>query len=124
VTVSHINQLKSPSPDLEPHLDQGLVSGPSQADVDLFNAAMRPELSVQQSHLSEQIASALSERLGATDKLSQQAARKMKRASTTDDPLEISQMSRSLSQYSLQMALTTKVVNKSAQALDKLTNLQ
>jgi type III secretion system YscI/HrpB-like protein len=33
-------------------------------------------------------------------------------------------MSRSLSQYSLQMALTTKVVNKSAQALDKLTNLQ
>jgi type III secretion system YscI/HrpB-like protein len=124
VTLSHINQLKSSSPDLEPSMDQGLVSAPSQADVDLFNAAMRPDMASQQSHLSEQIASALSERLGATDKLSQQAVRKMRNASTTDDPMEIVQMSRSLSQYSLQMALTTKVVNKSAQALDKLTNLQ
>ncbi|WP_092404552.1 type III secretion system inner rod subunit SctI [Pseudomonas sp. NFACC02] len=124
MTVSHINQLKPSSPDLEPSMDQGLVSAPSQADVDLFNAAMRPDMALQQSHLSEQIASALSERLGATDKLSQQAVRKMRNASTTDDPMEIVQMSRSLSQYSLQMALTTKVVNKSAQALDKLTNLQ
>jgi type III secretion system YscI/HrpB-like protein len=124
VTISHINQLKSSSLDLEPSMDQGLVSAPSQAEVDLFNAAMRPDMALQQSHLSEQIASALSERLGATDKLSQQAVRKMRNASTTDDPMEIVQMSRSLSQYSLQMALTTKVVNKSAQALDKLTNLQ
>lgn len=124
MTISHINQLKSSSLDLEPSMDQGLVSAPSQAEVDLFNAAMRPDMALQQSHLSEQIASALSERLGATDKLSQQAVRKMRNASTTDDPMEIVQMSRSLSQYSLQMALTTKVVNKSAQALDKLTNLQ
>lgn len=124
MTISHINQLKSSSLDLEPSMDQGLVSTPSQAEVDLFNAAMRPDMALQQSHLSEQIASALSERLGATDKLSQQAVRKMRNASTTDDPMEIVQMSRSLSQYSLQMALTTKVVNKSAQALDKLTNLQ
>lgn len=124
MTVSHLNQLKSSSPDLEPSMDQGLVSAPLQPDVDLFNAAMRPDMALQQSHLSEQIASALSERLGATDKLSQQAVRKMRNASTTDDPMEIVQMSRSLSQYSLQMALTTKVVNKSAQALDKLTNLQ
>jgi len=124
VTISHINQLKSSSLDLEPSMDQGLVSTPSQAEVDLFNAAMRPDMALQQSHLSEQIASALSERLGATDKLSQQAVRKMRNASTTEDPMEIVQMSRSLSQYSLQMALTTKVVNKSAQALDKLTNLQ
>ncbi|WP_296187445.1 type III secretion system inner rod subunit SctI [Pseudomonas sp. UBA1879] len=124
MTVSNVNQLKSPSPDLEQHLDQGLVSGPSQADVDLFNAAMRPDMALQQSHLSEQIAAALSERLGTMDKFSQQAVRKMKKAATTDDPLEIAQMSRSLSQYSLQMALTTKVVNKSAQAFDKLTNLQ
>lgn len=124
MTISHINQLKSSSLDLEPSMDQGLVSTPSQAEVDLFNAAMRPDMALQQSHLSEQIASALSERLGATDKLSQQAVRKMRNASTTEDPMEIVQMSRSLSQYSLQMALTTKVVNKSAQALDKLTNLQ
>jgi type III secretion system YscI/HrpB-like protein len=124
MTVSSINHLKSSSLDLEQHLDQGLVSGPSQADVDLFNAAMRPDPALQQSQLSEQIASALHERLGSMDKLSQQAVRRMKNATTSDDPLDIAQMSRSLSQYSLQMAMTTKVVNKSAQALDKLTNLQ
>jgi type III secretion system YscI/HrpB-like protein len=124
VTLSNVNQLKSPITDLEQHLDQGFVNGPLQADVDFFNASMRPEPSMQQSNVSEQIASALSDGLGSIDKLSQQAARRMKRASTTDDPLEISQMNRSLSQYSLQIALTTKVVSKSAQALDKLTNLQ
>lgn len=123
MTISQINQLKSSSPDLEHHLDQGLVSG-LQADVDLFNAAMRPDMAAQPSHLSEQIASALSERIGATDKLSQQAVRKMKTAASGDNPMDITQMSRTLSQYSLQTAVTTKVVNKSAQALDKLTNLQ
>ena len=124
MSISHLNAVKTPSPEVGEHLDQGLVSGPSQADVDLFSAAMRPDAVQGQNHLSEQVASALSERLGATDKLSQQAVRRMKNASTSDDPLDIAQMSRSLSQYSLQMALTTKVVNKSAQALDKLTNLQ
>ena len=124
MTISHLNQLKSSSLDLEQHLDQGLVSGPSQADVDLFNSAMRPDLAAQPSHLSEQIASALSERLGSTDKLSQQAVRNMKKAASGDNPMDITQMSRTLSQYSLQTAVTTKVVNKSAQAFDKLTNLQ
>jgi type III secretion system YscI/HrpB-like protein len=33
-------------------------------------------------------------------------------------------MSRALSQYSLQMAVTTKVVSKTGQALEKLTNMQ
>jgi type III secretion system YscI/HrpB-like protein len=124
VTISHINQLKSLSPDLGQHLDQGLLRGPSQSDVDLFNAAMRPDMAAQSSHLSEQIASALSERLGSTDKLSQRAIRNMKKAANGDNPMDITHMSRTLSQYSLQTAVTTKIVNKSAQALDKLTNLQ
>ncbi|WLG46816.1 type III secretion system inner rod subunit SctI [Pseudomonas sp. FP1740] len=124
MSISHINQLKSSSLDLGQHLDQGLLRGPSQSDVDLFNAAMRPDMAAQSSHLSEQIASALSERLGSTDKLSQLAIRNMKKAASGDNPMDITHMSRTLSQYSLQTAVTTKVVNKSAQALDKLTNLQ
>ncbi|MFJ3485265.1 type III secretion system inner rod subunit SctI [Pseudomonas sp. NPDC090202] len=125
MSLSTINQLKSPSPDLESHLDHGLVNGPSQADVDLFNAALRPDdMTAQSGHLAEQIASALSERLGNSDQLSRKAVRSMKKAASGDDPTDITQMSRSLSQYSLQTAITTKVVNKSAQALDKLTNLQ
>lgn len=124
MTISHINQLKSSSPDLGQHLDQGLLSGASQSDVDLFNAAMRPDTAAQASHFSEQIASALSERLGSIDKLSQQAIRSMKKAVSGENPMDITEMSRALSKYSLQTAVTTRVVNKGGQALDKLLNLQ
>lgn len=124
MTISQLSNLKSVSPELGQNAHQGLGSEPVQADVNLFNAAMRPDSGPAASHLSDRIASALSERLGSTEKLSQQALRQMKKVSNTEDPGDIVQMSRALSQCSLQMALTTKVVSKSAQALDKLTNLQ
>lgn len=120
MTISTVSTVKAPSLDME----QNLVSSPSQADVDLFSSAMRPDAAPMSSHLSDEVASALSERLESTGKLSQQTMRNMKAASSSSDPMDMAQMSRSLSQYSLQMALTTKVVSKSAQAIDKLTNLQ
>ncbi|UZE25640.1 type III secretion system inner rod subunit SctI [Pseudomonas sp. B21-056] len=122
MTISHLTHYKNPSPELGQDVQQGLVSEPVQSDVDLFNAAVRPDNTT--SHLSDQVAGALSERLGDTEKLSQQAMRAMKKVATTEDGADIIQMGRALSQCSLQMALTTKVVSKSAQALDKLTNLQ
>ncbi len=48
----------------------------------------------------------------------------MKKASGSGEALDIAAMTRTLSQCSLQTALTTKVVSKTAQAIDKLTNLQ
>lgn len=127
MSISHLDHLKASTSGLGGHAESGLVSEPPQADVDLFNASMHAQ-SLQASSsggaLSEQVAQALSERIGAMDKLSQQAMRKMKAAVSSTAPMDIAQMSRSLSQYSLQMALTTKVVSKSGQALDKLTNLQ
>lgn len=122
MTISHVTHSRNISPELGQDVRQGLVSEPAQADVDLFAAAVRPDNVA--SHLSDQIAGAVSERLGDTEKLSQQALRAMKKAATSEDGTEIIQMGRALSQCSLQMALTTKVVSKSAQALDKLTNLQ
>ena len=119
MTISTVNAVKAPSLDME----QSLVTSPSQADVDLFSSAMRPD-AAQMSSLSDAVAGALSERLESTNKLSQQTMRNMKAMSATGDPMDMAQMSRSMSQYSLQMALTTKVVSKSAQAIDKLTNLQ
>lgn len=122
MTISHVTHSRNISPELGQDVQQGLVSEPAQADVDLFAAAVRPDNVA--SHLSDQIAGAVSERLGDTEKLSQQALRAMKKAATSEDGTEIIQMGRALSQCSLQMALTTKIVSKSAQALDKLTNLQ
>lgn len=120
MTISTVNTVKAPSLDME----QTLVSSPSPADVDLFTSAMRPDAAPISSHLSDGLAGALSERLESNSKLSQQTMRNMKVASSSTDPMDMAQMSRSLSQYSLQMALTTKVVSKSAQAIDKLINLQ
>lgn len=103
--------------------DQGLVSGPAQADVDLFNSALRTD-PAPSGHMADGVIGALSERFQSQEQLSQQALRSMKTAAGSADPMDMVKMSRSLSQYSLQMAITTKVVSKSAQALDKLTNMQ
>lgn len=100
-----------------------LISETSQADADAFSQALTT-LQPPSGHLADGLMGALSQRLGSQEKLSQQAMRSMKAASGSSDPMDVVKMSRSLSQYSLQMAMTTKVVNKGAQALDKLTNLQ
>ena len=123
VTLSNVSSLKGLALDHGHDRDHDLVSAPSQADADLFSSAMG---NAQESsgHMADGFMSALSERLGSQEKLSQQAMRSMKAASGSSEPMDVVKMSRSLSQYSLQMAMTTKVVNKGAQALDKLTNLQ
>lgn len=118
MTISSVNSFKSLALDHE----HEMVSGPSQADVDLFNSAMRSDH--EPAGLADGLMGALSERIGTQQHLSQQAMRSMKAASGTSEPMDMVKMSQALSQYSLQMAMTTKVVNKSAQALDKLTNLQ
>ncbi len=107
-------------------LEQGLVHEPSSADVDFFSAAMGAAqvASAGAGPLPALMAGALSGRVQATDKLSQQAMRSMKAAAVGEDPTDITEMSRALSNYSLQTAVTTKVVNKVGQTLDKLTNLQ
>ncbi|MBK5553804.1 type III secretion system inner rod subunit SctI [Pseudomonas sp. 10S4] len=119
VSLSPINAPKGVPVDHDP----GLVSGPAQADVDLFNGAMRTDHEPS-GHMADGVMSALSERFQSQEHLSQQALRSMKTAAGSADPMDMVKMSRSLSQYSLQMAITTKVVSKSAQALDKLTNMQ
>ncbi|KPB31870.1 Type III secretion protein HrpB [Pseudomonas ficuserectae] len=124
MTISHIGNVKSIPSELGQDVPQGLVLEPDQADVDLFTAAAQPDKVSSGAPLSEHIASAISGGLGETEKVSQQAMRSMKKASGTGDALDIAAMTRTLSQCSLQTALTTKVVSKTAQAIDKLTNLQ
>nr|WP_194732932.1 type III secretion system inner rod subunit SctI [Pseudomonas viridiflava] len=124
VTISHLSKVKSLSPELEQDVPQGLVAEPDQADVDLFSAAMRPDAVSKGAPLSEHIASAISGGLGETEKMSQQAMRSMKKAAGSADAMDIAAMTRTLSQCSLQTAFATKVVSKTAQAVDKLTNLQ
>jgi type III secretion system YscI/HrpB-like protein len=106
--------------------DQGLVSEPSQADVELFSNLMRdyPDLEQKPSHLASLIAQSVNDRMSSVDDLSQKAMRHMKDAVADNDISSLTDMSRALSQSSLEMAVTTKVVGKLGQALEKLTNMQ
>ena len=121
MTISHVGKFKEPHVDL----DQGLVHEPSQADADLFSTAMQvASVAAPQAMLPAALAGALADRVQSSDKLSQDAMRHMNHAARADDPTDLTEMSRTLSEYSLQTAVTTKVVNKIGQTLDKLTNLQ
>ncbi|CAM3058219.1 EscI/YscI/HrpB family type III secretion system inner rod protein [Pseudomonas floridensis] len=124
MTISHLSNVKNISPEFGQDSPQGLVLEPAQADVDLFTAAMQPEKVSKGAPLSEHIASAISGSLGETEKMSQHAMRSMKKAADSADAMDIAAMTRTLSQCSLQTAFATKVVSKTAQAVDKLTNLQ
>lgn len=106
--------------------DQGLVSEPSQADVELFSSLMReyPGIEQQPSHLAALIADSVNGRMSSVDDLSQKAMRNMKNAVANNDISSLTDMSRALSQYSLEMAVTTKVVGKLGQSLEKLTSMQ
>lgn len=122
-----ISELSSIRHNSQPKIDfdQGLLQEPSRTDIDLFSSAMRTaEASQAANLLPPMLASALADRVQASDKAAHQLMRHMKSAAKSEDLTDITQMSRELSTFSLQTAVTTKVVNKTAQMLDKLSNLQ
>ncbi len=104
--------------------DQGLVNEPSQADIELFSSLMRDSGADAPTKSGAFLADVVGERMGSVDRLSQDAMRSMKQAVMDNDPTAVSKMSRALSQYSLEMAVTTKVISKGSQAVEKLTNMQ
>jgi type III secretion system YscI/HrpB-like protein len=121
MTISNIRQSSQPKIDF----GQGLVQEPSQADANLFSTAMHmAQAGGAANLLPTMLAGALADRVQSSDKMAHQAMRHMKSAAKGEDPTDITAMSRELSTYSLQTAVTTKVVNKTAQTLDKLSNLQ
>jgi type III secretion system YscI/HrpB-like protein len=124
MTISDLSSIRHNSSS-KIDLDQGLLQEPSHADADLFSTAMSmAQVPGAASLLPPMLAGALAERVQASDKSAHQVMRHMKSAAKGDDPTDITEMSRELSTFSLQTAVTTKVVNKTAQMLDKLSNLQ
>ncbi|WP_437883145.1 type III secretion system inner rod subunit SctI [Pseudomonas sp. LRF_L74] len=123
MSIAKIDDLRSVAKSAGPDLDQGLVSEPSRHDVELFSNLMQ-EKEADPSQSGAMLAEAIGNRMASIDKLSDTAKRSMKEAVIANDPGAIADMSRALSQYSLQMAITTKVVSKGGQALEKLTNMQ
>ena len=118
MTISNVNSFRSAAPEHELEM----VSAPAQADVDLFDSAMCSNR--EPGGMASNLMSAVSDRLTGQAELAHQAERAIKSASESTDPMDMLKMNGALSEYALQTALTTKVVSKGAQVLDKLTNLQ
>lgn len=102
---------------------RGLTSAPEQTDVDFFNAAMGRSTQSAKDFM-QSVVGPLGSRLDSVGKLSEQATHALKHASVSTNPQDLMKLNRSLSEYYLQSSLTAKVVSKSAQSLDKLTNMQ
>jgi len=124
MNIPGIDELKKVAKGEGLSLDQGLVAEPSRADVELFNSLMGDTGGQEPSKSGASLAEAVGERMGSIDRLSDNAMRSMKQAVMDNDPTAVTKMSRALSQYSLEMAVTTKVISKGGQALEKLTNMQ
>lgn len=101
--------------------EQGLASSsPDAADVDSFNSFLQGD--TLGNHFD--VPGGVHDRISSLDALSSQASEASKTASTSSDPLDMYDMSRAISSYSLEMALTTKVISKVTGSIDKLMNLQ
>ncbi|MFP8968063.1 type III secretion system inner rod subunit SctI [Pokkaliibacter sp. CJK22405] len=113
--------------------DSGLGSGlkaekPSAqadaSDVEWFSAAVQPTNNKEATNVAENIVSHLSGSSEHLQKLSEKADRALKKASKSTDPRDVIDANRSLSNFYLESLLTTKVISKGSQAVEKLTNLQ
>jgi type III secretion system YscI/HrpB-like protein len=100
-------------------------SRPETSDVQWFSAALQPAQKTDANdNVAERIVSQLSGSSEHLQKLEDKANRALNKASKSSDPMDIVHANRSLSSFYLESLLTTKLISKGAQAVEKLTNLQ
>ncbi|MGR2741031.1 type III secretion system inner rod subunit SctI [Billgrantia sp. Q4P2] len=98
---------------------------PDQSDIHWFSAAIQPtEKGGGESNVAERIVGQIAGSSEHLQKLSDQADRALRKASKSNDPQDVVQANRSLSSFYLESLLTTKLISKGTQAVEKLTNLQ
>ncbi|SDH58593.1 type III secretion apparatus protein, YscI/HrpB, C-terminal domain-containing protein [Pseudomonas flavescens] len=124
MSISGIDDLKNVAKKGVVELEQGLVNEPSRADIELFASLMRDRGADEPTRSGTFLAEAVGGRMGSFEQLTQDAKRGMKEVINVNDPSSISDVSRALSRYSLEMAVTTKAIGKGGQAIEKLTNMQ
>lgn len=116
----------APKPSLMPSpLSGPLSQTPEPADINWFNASLNtPSTQTPYSAPSENyFARPLSLQSAHLQGLSNQAAQALLKVSSSTAPIDILNSTREMSKHSLDSILAAKVVNKTSQAIDKLTNL-
>ncbi|MDH2435684.1 type III secretion system inner rod subunit SctI [Pokkaliibacter sp. MBI-7] len=105
--------------------EQGKVKAPSQQDVHFFSAAMQaPQQDQSNTNVAERIVDQLSGSSEHLQELSDKANKALRKASKSSNPEDVIAANRSLSSFYLESLLTTKLISKGSQAIEKLTSLQ
>lgn len=111
------------------------VSEPNKADVDYFAAQLNPEggsggstdlgeIKVKPTSEVSPFLSDLARTFANNDHQRDVAFKDLKDASRSSDMLAMSRASNSISNYYIESLMNAKIVSKTTQSLDKLTNLQ
>lgn len=112
--------------DVQPHstTEKTRVNSNS-SDASWFSAAIQPtQKHDSEANVAERIVGQLSGSSEHLQKLSDKADRALQKASKSSDPQDVVKASRSLSSFYLESLLTTKLISKGTQTVEKLTSLQ
>ncbi|PXF32321.1 hypothetical protein WH50_05280 [Pokkaliibacter plantistimulans] len=105
--------------------EQSKIKAPSQQDVHFFSAAMQaPQQDQSNTNVAERIVDQLSGSSEHLQALSDKANKALRKASKSSSPEDVIAANRSLSSFYLESLLTTKLISKGSQAIEKLTSLQ
>lgn len=116
-TATEITPDNSPKLSLDGH-------GPSSDDVNWFSAQLKVTPSQPDANVAERIVGQLSGSSQHLQQLSDNADRALRKAADSSNPQDVIQANRALSSFYLESLLTTKLISKGTQAIEKLTNLQ
>lgn len=121
-TIQSIESGHSMPPSLSNAQDKSEPS--SSGDAHWFTAAISKADTPVSDNVAERVIGSLSGSSEHLQNLSDQANRDLRKASKSADPDAISKASRSLSNFYLEALLTSKMISKGTQAVEKLTSLQ
>lgn len=117
-----INDIPSSAP-----LSQGSSNQPSghpeTADINWFTASLNNPAPINAVPREFHIAQPLNQRSALLQSLSNTAARALQKVSSSTDPLDMLKSTRAMSAFHLETVLSAKMISKTSQAIEKLTNL-
>lgn len=124
MTISQI----SPRPEVILESPTGLDGlQPDQQDVQWFAAEMQPqafEHSPDKGSVTGNLMEQLAASFGRIDKKSDKVAKVLSETANSTNPIDLTRVSSTLSSYYLESLMNAKVISKTVQGLEKLTNLQ
>ncbi|KAB0490494.1 EscI/YscI/HrpB family type III secretion system inner rod protein [Pseudomonas psychrophila] len=116
----------SPSVALKPSISfEAPFHTPAIADINWFTASLLPS-PTQTPYIATSdslIAHPLKQRSALLQELSNTAARALQKVSTSTDPIDMLKSTRAISAFHLETLLSAKMISKTSQAIEKLTNL-